>query len=584
MSLLDSASLIVTPNGYKEGKLYSVIPSDGSGDMSVVRATTATRVNSSGLVELVPYNIAQYSEQFDNAAWVKERITITANITTAPNGSLTADKIVEDNTTNSHRARQNAISEQGVQYTLSFYLKASERTKARITAGGLNAFANFDLSNGTIIGSPTLCTASIISADNGWYRCSITYTQTSATSSAQLHLAATLNAAGDFSYLGDGVSGIFIWGAQLVEGSVAKDYQKTETRLNIPRLDYSNGTCPSLLVEPQRTNLVPYSSAFENAAWTKANATVTANATTAPDGTLSADKLTSSSGSIGTIQQIHNITASQSCTMSIFAKADGFNTIKLNSRTTDGLNDASVTFDLSSGTISIAPVTNGGFSSASGTITDYGNGWYRCTLTHFSSITTATRVRFFSEVTGDGTKGLFLWGGQFETNASYPTSYIPTTSASVTRNADVISKTGISSLIGQTEGTLFVEIFADGIATSARGIMYVSDGTTGNRVAIQYDASGNLQAIASSGGTTQGWVIYGYSGNAKIAFAYNATNYELFVNGVSRGIFVGSLPITLNRLDLGSTISISQMGGIIKATALWKTRLTNDELATLTTI
>ena len=68
MSLLDTASLIVTPNGYKEGKLYSVIPSDGSGDLSVTRATTATRVNSQGLVELVPYNLINYSEQFDNVS------------------------------------------------------------------------------------------------------------------------------------------------------------------------------------------------------------------------------------------------------------------------------------------------------------------------------------------------------------------------------------------------------------------------------------------------------------------------------------------------------------------------------------
>jgi len=74
MSLLDTASLIVTPNGYKEGKLYSVIPSDGSGDMSVTRATTATRVNSAGLVELMPYNLLSYSEQFDNAAWTKSRL------------------------------------------------------------------------------------------------------------------------------------------------------------------------------------------------------------------------------------------------------------------------------------------------------------------------------------------------------------------------------------------------------------------------------------------------------------------------------------------------------------------------------
>jgi hypothetical protein len=82
MSLLDTASLIVTPNAYKEGKLYSVIPSDGSGDFTFTRATTATRVNSSGLVELVPYNLLTYSEQFDNAAWVKQNGTITFHVLT----------------------------------------------------------------------------------------------------------------------------------------------------------------------------------------------------------------------------------------------------------------------------------------------------------------------------------------------------------------------------------------------------------------------------------------------------------------------------------------------------------------------
>jgi hypothetical protein len=370
MSLLDTASLIVTPNGYKEGTLYSVIPSDGSGDMSVVRATTATRVNSSGLVELVPYNIAQYSEQFDNAAWVKERITITANITTAPNGSLTADKIVEDNTTNSHRARQNAISEQGVQYTLSFYLKASERTKARITAGGLNAFANFDLSNGTIIGSPTLCTASIISADNGWYRCSITYTQTSATSSAQLHLAATLNAAGDFSYLGDGVSGIFIWGAQLVEGSVAKDYQKTETRLNIPRLDYSNGTCPSLLVEPQRTNLARWSSSFDNAAWTKLDTTISANLIASPSGIQDADKIQeNTNNAFHLIEQVYVTTNGTNYALSFYVKKAEREFAVVGVYTNES---KQIRVNLTTGTIIS---TNGTWVSTS--IENIGNGWYR---------------------------------------------------------------------------------------------------------------------------------------------------------------------------------------------------------------
>ena len=76
MSLLDKASLIVTPNAYKENKLYSVVPSSGAGDMDVVRATTATRVNSAGLIEVVPRNLLTYSEQFDNAAWSKINFNI----------------------------------------------------------------------------------------------------------------------------------------------------------------------------------------------------------------------------------------------------------------------------------------------------------------------------------------------------------------------------------------------------------------------------------------------------------------------------------------------------------------------------
>ena len=99
MSLLSQASLCVTPNAYKEGKLYSVIPSDGSGDMSVTRATTATRVNSAGLVELVPYNLLNYSQSFDNAAWVKSNATISANTIASPSGIQDADSIIENTAT-----------------------------------------------------------------------------------------------------------------------------------------------------------------------------------------------------------------------------------------------------------------------------------------------------------------------------------------------------------------------------------------------------------------------------------------------------------------------------------------------------
>ena len=127
MSLLNTASLIVTPNGYKEGTLYSVIPTTGAGDMSVVRATTATRVNSAGLVELVPYNLVQYSEQFNNAFWNQAAsgsatFTVTANQTTAPDGTTTAETLANSATTAQFWMYQALTLPIGS--TLSIYAKA----------------------------------------------------------------------------------------------------------------------------------------------------------------------------------------------------------------------------------------------------------------------------------------------------------------------------------------------------------------------------------------------------------------------------------------------------------------------------
>ena len=170
---------------------------------------------------------------------------------------------------------------------------------------------------------------------------------------------------------------------------------------------------------------------------------------------------------------------------------------------------------------------------------------------------------------------------------SYPTSYIPTTTA-VTRVAESASKTGISSLIGQTEGVLYVELNASGRATIARGIVYLTEfGAIANRVAIQYTAAGEIEAIVSSGGATQGGVIYAITGHCKAAFAYNTFGYEFFVNGVSRGTFTGSLPVFLGRIDLGSVGSSAAVGEInqgIDNVLIFKTRLTNTELAALTTL
>jgi hypothetical protein len=588
MSLLDTASLIVTPNAYKEGKLYSVIPSDGSGDMSVVRATTATRVNSAGLVELVPYNLLSYSEQFDNAAWDKLNATITANAIAAPDGTLTADALVAANTTSAHILFV-STGLTASSLTTTIYAKKGTSNFIQLTGNGeTTVFANFDLNAG-ITGTSSGCTSSITSAGNGWYRLRVSYTPNTLLGSAPvLYLTTSASAVRGESWAAAGTEFVYLWGAQLNEGTI-KPYQKTETRLNIPRLDYSNGTCPSLLVEPQRTNVLQRSQEFENAYWTKSASTITANNTTAPNGTLTADKLVENS-SIGehAIARVAAMSAAGVYAFSVYAKAA--------ERTRIAIGNSSAghyaIFDLSTGTVvqsSQGTVTNGQISSIDA------NGFYRvcCIITVTSAassvinlVSTGTTINY----TGDGTSGLFIWGAQLEAG-SYPTSYIPTTSASVTRNADVISKTGISSLIGQTEGTIFFEgvIYGENPSVNRR-ILSISNGTTATAINIQTPVlNSKLEFEVTNGGATQVFIsaannslVYGQ--NFKAAFAYKANDFVAYINGVQIGTDTNGTVPTCDKLSFDRGNNTSNFEGSAKAAALWKTRLTNDELATLTTI
>ena len=203
-----------------------------------------------------------------------------------------------------------------------------------------------------------------------------------------------------------------------------------------PRLDYTgNVDCPHLLLEPNRTNVVPYSEQFDNSSWGKQEITVTANAAISPDGSQTADKIIPSA--VSSTHQIRNLSliSSQTCATSVFAKADGINTFEI----LDGssaVNGAS--FNLLDGTF-----TNNG--SGVGSMIYYGNGWYRCIVI---SITTGFRIycpTSATNVSGDGTSGVLLWGAQLETG-SYPTSYIPTSGSAETRTADSCNNAGTSEI------------------------------------------------------------------------------------------------------------------------------------------
>jgi hypothetical protein len=569
MSLLDTASLIVTPNAVKEGKLYSVIPSDGSGDMSVTRATTATRVNSAGLVELVPYNLLTYSEQFDNADWGKEFTTITANNITAPNGTATADRLNLGSGTEQKFIYQ-AKSQNGT-YTQSVYLKKGTHTFFQLAVGGdVNPYCNFDLTNGTY--SAFGSTATIANVGDGWYRCTMTYTTTTGTY-VYIFAVDSLSSARTASTSSTG--NYYAWGAQLVEGSTAKDYQKTETRLNIPRLDYSNGTCPSLLVEPQRTNLIPYSSSFDNAVWVKDNngsgtlPVITANYATAPDGTMSADRAQFSniggSGSASNYSMLIHFGLTLSTT--------GTATIYLKSNTSS--NQEVLLY----------------WAGGEGDVFEVTPEWQRFTLSNLTATTTGLVLgtrggsgNFFNG--GDEVLDILVWGAQLEAG-SYSTSYIPTTSASVTRNVDLVAKTGISSLIGQTEGTCFIDFNYDNSTAQGNPLLFSFRNTAWtNEVYAQILASGGIQVQTYLGGVQQSYLYYGgaTNGHHKIAYAYKQNDFILYVDGVQVATDTsGNVPATddfcLGYFNTSFTPTVNY-----NAAALWKTRLTNTQLAQLTTI
>jgi hypothetical protein len=360
----------------------------------------------------------------------------------------------------------------------------------------------------------------------------------------------------------------------------------------VPRLDYytSGGTagCPALLVEPSAQNLALQSEAF-NTTWSPTNITVSTNVTgtLSPAGGTTADKIIPTSGNLQhRVDQSITLTASGTYTFSVFAKADGYGFASLRI----GSNGAA--FNLSNG--------NTGAISAGITARadNYGGGWYRLSITGTSAsgsvtfrINVESALQVAIDFAGDGTSGILLYGAQLETG-SVATSYIPTTAAAVTRNADVVSLSGaVSGCIGQTQGTIYAEVDFRS-PTNAGAIIQLDSGDSTNRVFIGAGATINIGCI--SGGSSYTLPVTGsyLTGVNKIAVVYGSSNFTAYLNGVQIGSATptaGTFPTNLlTQFNVGSRISAGVRGAFlndrIRAAALYTTRLTNSELQSLTTL
>jgi hypothetical protein len=380
---------------------------------------------------------------------------------------------------------------------------------------------------------------------------------------------------------------MLFYGAQLEAGSTATEYFPTTTRLNIPRIDYTNGSCPSLLVEPQRTNLLTYSNDYSNASWGKIGITAILNSQLNPEGINSTYNISNTTLGDSYLEKQGLQTTAGNYTMSVFIKnIDNLTTTRLMAvHLTQGSVTSEFTYTWATNTFVLS-----GTNAISGSSVLFSNGWVRLTFTYsIGSGVTNHWARLYSNYDLGVTKSALVYGFQLELG-SYATSYIPTVATSVTRNADVISKSGISSLIGQTEGTMYCEI-QNWQTQIDKFILSLNDQTFNNYLQITTNsANGDLQSIMFTGGITGtlGTITPTIGQNYKIAVGYKLNNYVIYINGIQVGTLNSQpAPSSLTRFDLGSlewAASNIQPRTPFKSAMIFKTRLSNTELAQLTTL
>jgi hypothetical protein len=270
-----------------------------------------------------------------------------------------------------------------------------------------------------------------------------------------------------------------------------------------PRFDYDPVTlaCKGLLIEDQRTNLLTYSEQFNDASWSKLDATISANAAAAPDNTLTADKLIASA--TATAHSVFKtFTSLTTNTFSCYLKAGEYTWGVLR------IEGNSTFFNLSTGAVGTSAAGN------TASITPAGNGWYRCSVTrNVVTVGTAATLRPATanntdSFTGDGVSGIFIWGVQLEAGAS-ATSYIPTTTAALTRNADVATITGtnFNSFWQAGRGGVLVRALPSTVS-GTRPLVQFDDNTADNIIALRGNTT-NPELYIVDGGTPQAQIDAG---------------------------------------------------------------------------
>jgi hypothetical protein len=603
MALIDKASLLMVPSTYEDDTLYNVLPSgnkapDETGshngydqtraDFTFSRGSNlaATRRNSSGLIEKGRENLLLQSNQFDTT-WVSNNVTETSG-QEGYDGTNDAWLVTKSSAVAYVNLYQ-AVSLSGVQ-TFSVYAKAGTLNKFGILAvGGTDPFVDVDLSTGAITGSrSSVIDKKIEDIGNGWYRVSVVFNETT----TGVHIYPDWNQTN--------TGNLYIQDAQLEAGLVATDYIETGSSTaqagileDMPRINYdANGENGALLLEPSRTNLLPHSEYFGASDWVKLSTSVTTNEITSPEGIVNASKITTTSG--GGASNVNDViykSANTDYTFSVFVKAGNVNRVLIGQQMT-GLYSNNI-YDLSTNTWVLVDSNSPTLDAQ-----DFGNGWYRLSMTENSGASASNYQSWVGPIDDDGTafnstttgNYIYTFGAQLEAG-SYSSSIIPTHGAAVTRGADDCEKASIGDVVGINDLSFLIEATPLMESNSSNPPIFLTltnnNGQT-NICYLQMRDNGVLRFDYYVGGVQQFRItsntnVIDYDTTFKAAVAVKNNDCVLYVNGTQIGTDTsGSTTNLFNQINCGTYVTDAYTGSSIKQLAIFNERLSNSELADLT--
>jgi hypothetical protein len=518
------------------------------------RTTSGTFVGSNGLIQNTPasLNLLTFTQEFDNAVWVKTNSTVTANSVAAPDGTMTADTLTAASANGTALQTYTAIN---APYMYSVWLR-------RLTGTG-----NVQI---TVDGT----TYATVAVTTTWTRFSATLTPAAGSRTAGVRIVTS----------GDAV---YAWGAQLELGSTASDYTRNVGGLFPPRFDYNPISLAPLgiLIEEQRTNLFLQSEAFDTVSWIKNNsATVPVTTNVAPNGTSTADTLQSAS-TISYVSQAVTFTGNGDKSFSVFLKAGTATVTRLVLRDTTptAVNRGGVNITWTAGVPS-GVATEGTLQG----IDAYPNGWYRVRMLATGVVAANANEFRFSPDTGAGTGTTIFWGAQTE-NGEFATSYIPTVASQVTRTADQASIVApmFTPWFNASAGTFVssFDVIGSTTATTRRHVWNGSD--SGNqRLSLRALDTATNAPIAAVG---TGAGVVSLNGTAltvntptDIAVAYG-TNMAFSQDGATPVTDASAASVSISSLDIGCNIAATLfLNGHIRNITYYPTRLSDLQLQALT--